>query len=231
MTSSAFFLWTLGFPERADLRGQRAIAAARDLRHPYSLAYALYHVAFIDLWNLNIEGVARNAAELHTVATTYGYSIWEALAIVLEGFVEVVSGEHEAGLSTIEHGIGLYESASAPPVFWGLIMNLRAAACLAGGQPEAAERFVNTALEFTPETSGMLTAAAVTRPMCWSLWAPSTTRSAGMSVPSRRPPKWEPCSHNSPLRPASSRRRRLVNASRRWGRSMPPSPKATDIRF
>lgn len=163
MTSSAFFLWTLGFPERADLRGQRAIAAARDLRHPYSLAYALYHVAFIDLWNLNIEGVARNAAELHTVATTYGYSIWEALAIVLEGFVEVVSGGHEAGLSTIEHGIGLYESASAPPVFWGLIMNLRAAACLAGGQPEAAERFVNTALEFTPEASGMLTAAAVTK--------------------------------------------------------------------
>ena len=41
LTTSGFFLWLSGFPDRAVARADRAIALATDIDHPYSLAYAL----------------------------------------------------------------------------------------------------------------------------------------------------------------------------------------------
>ena len=38
-TTSAFFLWTLGYPDKAVARAQEAISMATQLEHPYTLAY------------------------------------------------------------------------------------------------------------------------------------------------------------------------------------------------
>jgi hypothetical protein len=42
LTTSAFFLWLLGCPDRAVGRAEPAVALATELNHPYSLAYAFY---------------------------------------------------------------------------------------------------------------------------------------------------------------------------------------------
>ena len=42
-TTSAFFLWMLGCPNKAVARAEEAIALAARLQHPYTLAYVKFH--------------------------------------------------------------------------------------------------------------------------------------------------------------------------------------------
>lgn len=154
LTTSAFILWTLGFPDRAMARAEQAIEAARALDHPYSLAYALFHVAHIHAMDHDLEGVATCVPEQLAVSRRYGYLIWEALAVVLSGFLRVAGGDG-GGLDEIERGMEMYETASAPPVFWPLVLNLRTSACLVAGRPDLAEGYVDEALGVLPEDSPM----------------------------------------------------------------------------
>ena len=85
LTTSGFFLWFLGHPDRAVGRADRAIALATDLDHPYSLAYAFYHAGFLHLWRREPEVVADRAASALRVAETSDLPIWRALANVPAG--------------------------------------------------------------------------------------------------------------------------------------------------
>ena len=161
MTTSAFFLWWMGFPDRAAVRAEQAIAAARTTGHAYSLAYAIYHVAFLETWNLRIERLPELAEELGVLARRHDFLIWEALSIVLDGLVMIVGGESKAGLDTIERGIQLYESASAPPAFWSSILLLRANACLLGGEIDDARRFAEEAADVIGGDDGQFAPIAV----------------------------------------------------------------------
>ena len=46
----ALFLWMSGYPDTAERRAAASIALAERLGHPYSLAYAVFHAAMLDLW-------------------------------------------------------------------------------------------------------------------------------------------------------------------------------------
>ena len=161
MTTSAFFLWWMGFPDRAGARAEQAIAAARTTGHAYSLAYAIYHVAFLETWNLRIDRLPDLAEELGMLARRHDFLIWEALSIVLDGVVMIAGGESSDGLETIERGIQLYESASAPPAFWSSILLLRANACLMGGEIGGARRFAEEAANVIGGDDGQFAPIAV----------------------------------------------------------------------
>ena len=49
-TTSAFLLWSLGFPDRAVERAARAVELAEQMNHPFTLAYTRFHVGLLDLW-------------------------------------------------------------------------------------------------------------------------------------------------------------------------------------
>jgi predicted ATPase len=161
LCASAFFLWFLGHLERADIRAARGVEVARHLDHPYSIAFALFHAALFDVWSGRIAPVQARADELLVLAREHHWAIWEALAIVLDGLVEVASGSHDDGLATIERGIGMYESASAPPVFWPLLLNIRAKAFLIAGRPAESERMADEALTVLPDDNAMYIGSAV----------------------------------------------------------------------
>jgi tetratricopeptide (TPR) repeat protein len=146
LCASSFLLWFLGHLERADARAVGALDAARGLDHPYSIAFALYHVALLHLWNHQLDRVSALSEELLSLARTHQWSIWEALGVMLDGVIEVASGQPDDGLAAIERGIGIYESTSAPPIFWPLIMNIRAAAFLMANRPVEAEQMADIAL-------------------------------------------------------------------------------------
>lgn len=163
LCASAFFLWFLGHLDRADVRAARAMEAARQIDHPYSLAFALFHAALFDLWSGRIDRVEAHADELLTLSRTHRWVIWEALAIVLEGFVKVAAGHHGEGLTSIEVGFGMYESASAPPIFWPLILNIRAEAFVASGRPLEAEQMADAALAVLPPDNAMYLGSAMAK--------------------------------------------------------------------
>lgn len=163
LCASAFFLWFLGHLDRADLRAARAVESARALDHPYSIAFALFHAALLDLWNHRIDRVAGQAAELLDLARLHRWGIWEAVATIFEGVIAVAGGNHDEGLATIEQGISLYEAASAPPIFWPLIMNIRSRAFLMSGRITEAEQMADTALAILPPDTALYIPSALAK--------------------------------------------------------------------
>jgi hypothetical protein len=131
---SGLVRWMGGFPDTAVDRMDAAVRVARDLDHPYSIAYALHHAALLDLWRGDFDSVAARGAESRALATTHDYPTWLALAFVLGGAAEVASGAREEGLRSIEQGFEAYRGLSTPPVFWPALLTIRASAYGLAGQ-------------------------------------------------------------------------------------------------
>jgi len=65
-TTSAFALWSLGYPDRAVEHGAHALHVAEEIGHPFTSAYALFHVALLDLWRGDWERVNERAPVICT---------------------------------------------------------------------------------------------------------------------------------------------------------------------
>jgi predicted ATPase/class 3 adenylate cyclase len=134
-TTSAFFLWWLGFPERAVQRADRAIAAATALNHPFTIAYALFHTGSLHLWRGEMGLVQERAQAMLQVAEQHGFQIWGSLATMLLGATQMALGQPEQGLAKIEQGFAVYRGFKSPPVFYPQLIGIRAAAYAQAGRP------------------------------------------------------------------------------------------------
>jgi TOMM system kinase/cyclase fusion protein len=72
----ALSLWHLGRPDRARSWGERAIHLARDLGHPFTLAFAFGAGAELGLYLQDAEFVRREALALHGLAAEFGFPLW-----------------------------------------------------------------------------------------------------------------------------------------------------------
>src|SRR5581483_6544479 len=71
-------LWILGYPDKGLVTSKRAVQLARDISHPYSLAYAtLFHSVLRGLLG-EIDVAAQIAEETVTVSKKYGFPVWAA---------------------------------------------------------------------------------------------------------------------------------------------------------
>jgi hypothetical protein len=141
----------LGFPDRAIARAASALEVAKVLDHPYSTAYALHHIAFLDLWRFELGAVLARSEELLGVANAHDYAIWRALGIVLNGTARVGLGEPDHGMAQVERGFLLYRGLKTPPVFWPALLMVRAAACGMAGRVEEGLAHLREAEETLPE--------------------------------------------------------------------------------
>jgi predicted ATPase len=145
--TSGMLLWQCGAVERGTARVSDALDLARHLDHPFSLAWALYHNGFLALNRYRFGECIQYAHELARVSDENDYLLWRTLATVLEGFSRTAMGEVEVGMSKLEAAIDLYQGLSAPPIFWPLILSLRAAALSMVGQPGEALMLIDEAIE------------------------------------------------------------------------------------
>jgi predicted ATPase/class 3 adenylate cyclase len=143
---SSLLLWQGGWPDQAADRADDALALARGLNHPFSLAYALYHVAFLQLNRQRLEPAHHHATELAAVATENDYPVWRALSSVLLGVVSCALGSAKEGLALTEAGLILYSGLTTPPVFWAPLLALRSIAFAMAGQPQRALELVDEAI-------------------------------------------------------------------------------------
>jgi hypothetical protein len=93
-------------------------------------------------------GRARDAME---VAEEHDFPIWSAVSRVLEGAATAGRGEADEGLARIDDGIARYEGLRTPPVFWPLILSVRARASALAGRPAEGLEPIRDALEQTGE--------------------------------------------------------------------------------
>jgi predicted ATPase len=133
--------------ETAVARITGSLEIAREIEHPYSIAYALYHNGFLALNRGRFEECLQLADELAEVANENDYVLWRTLATVLEGVARTALGELEEGLALAEAGIDLYQGLTTPPIFWPLILGLRALVHGMAGQPQRAIELIDEAIE------------------------------------------------------------------------------------
>jgi predicted ATPase/class 3 adenylate cyclase len=148
-TTSALLLWLLGSPARAAERAAKALELAAQLNHPFSLAYARFHVGLLDLWRRDYELVHARANGTLEVAEEHDYPLWRALAFALQGAAITGVGRSEEGLARIDRGIALYQGLKTPPVFWPLLLSVKAGAFVQSDRPESGLDLIDQAIAIT----------------------------------------------------------------------------------
>ena len=130
----ALFLWMSGYPDTAQRRSAASIALAERLGHPYSLAYAVFHAAMLDLWSGRIDAAGEQARRVVQIAGELEYAVWHASGLIVEGVTVAALGRPDEGLELTDRGIGLYENLRTPPIFWPQVLGLRAQALAHAGR-------------------------------------------------------------------------------------------------
>ena len=123
---SVFVLWAIGHPARAVERGAGALRIAAELHHPYTAAYALFHVAFLDIWRRDWASVHERHAQVREIAEEHDYQVWRALALIFLGVSEAALGRPAEGMALSDQGIARYQDLTTPPVFWPMVLSVRA---------------------------------------------------------------------------------------------------------
>lgn len=155
-TTTAFGLWLLGEPDRSVEIMTRAVEIAWKLNHPYTLAYTLYHAAFLDLWKRDYESVVARTADAIRTSDEHGYQVWRAVSSVLQGTALIALGSREEGLLLSDQGIALYRQLSTPPVFWPFVLSIRARGSALAGRPADGLPLVEQALEMLGDRHNLL---------------------------------------------------------------------------
>jgi len=132
---SALLHWQFGFPETADVRAARALELAAQLDHPYSRAYATFHVGLLDMWCGRIALSRQRAQALAEIAAAHDYGIWAATALVLEGAARAEDGDTQEAVAVMQRGLALYRERPTPPVFWPLVLSLNGMVLIRAGRP------------------------------------------------------------------------------------------------
>jgi predicted ATPase len=154
LTTSAFTLWMLGYPDRGLERANEAIAVATGLEHPFTLAYGLFHAGYLHLWRREPDLVRDRAQRLLQLVDEHDFPIWRALGTCLLGAADTAMGQVEEGLAKVRQGIDLYQGLKTPPVFWPMLRALEAGAYAQAGRVEDALGLVDEALEIASRGSG-----------------------------------------------------------------------------
>jgi predicted ATPase len=102
---AAWALWVLGYPAQALARIHEALALAHELSHPYSLAYARFHAAFVSQYRRDVLAVHEHAEAAVALATAQGFPLIVAYGTSLRGWTLALQGQGEAGLSQLRQGI------------------------------------------------------------------------------------------------------------------------------
>ncbi|QUN32146.1 AAA family ATPase (plasmid) [Cupriavidus sp. KK10] len=117
-------LWLQGFPAQASKAAQEALALARRLSHPFSLALGLAFAA--ELHQLRHETqLARECADATiTLSTEQGFPFWLAWGTILRGWALAEQGSSEEGIAQIREGLAAYQATGAElgrPYFLALL--------------------------------------------------------------------------------------------------------------
>jgi predicted ATPase len=144
-------LFCLGYPEQASLQSNAAVAEARRLAHPTSLAVNL---AFGARW-LSLVGDNSTLGEwtdqLIAVSTEQSFAYWRALGTIYRGWVAVINGDVAEGISLLRNGVAAHRATGAEtgtPYHFALL----AAACEIAGKVEEALFLLDEALQIANRT-------------------------------------------------------------------------------
>jgi DNA-binding winged helix-turn-helix (wHTH) protein/tetratricopeptide (TPR) repeat protein len=105
-------LWMLGCADQALARANQAQALARELEHPFSLAFAAYFRGTLCMFRREYVNVLAAVDALESVADEHGFAFFRSMGCMLRGSALAFQGEVALGLATFQRAWSL----SADPI-------------------------------------------------------------------------------------------------------------------
>jgi class 3 adenylate cyclase/predicted ATPase len=155
-------LFCLGYPDQALARSNAAIAEARRLAHPPSLAAILAHGARLLSLVGDNAALGERADQLVSMATEQGFPFWRAQGAIYRGWVRVKNGDVAEGISLLRSGSIAYRATGAE-TWVALHTALLAEACDLVGQIEDGLTLLDDALRMAERTGERWFAAELNR--------------------------------------------------------------------
>jgi predicted ATPase len=144
-------LFCLGYSDQALAQSNAAIAEARRLAHPPSLALSLsVGSRLLSLVGDNA-ALDERAGELVAMATEQGFPHWRAEGTIFRGWVTVKNGDVAEGTSLLRSGSAAYRAAGAE-IWMPHYIALLAEACEIAGRIEEAVTLLDDALQIAERT-------------------------------------------------------------------------------
>jgi class 3 adenylate cyclase/predicted ATPase len=158
----AIVLFCLAFPDQALAQSNAAIAEARRLAHPPSLAVSLALGARLLSVVGEYAGLNERADELVAVATEQGLPYWRALGTIFRGCAKVNNGDLIDGMSLLRSGSADYRATGAEAWVPHHIA-LLSGACEIEGKIEEGLTLLDAALQIVERTGGRWLEAELNR--------------------------------------------------------------------
>ena len=142
----AWALWYLGYPEQALKRSQAAVALARRVAHPFSLAWALEAASWLHWYRREGQEAYALADEAVTLSLQQEFPHWIAMGLQRRGEALRLLGQWEEGTTQLQQGLEGYRATGAAGG-WARGLAELARSCLHWGQYEEGLRLADEALE------------------------------------------------------------------------------------
>jgi DNA-binding SARP family transcriptional activator len=101
----AVLLCCLGYPDQAKQYAETALALARQLAHPMTLAYALIFAAYVSIGRRDDSTTSLIADEVVTLCRRYDMPYFLYIGLAIQGLSLAARGELEVGIARIRAGI------------------------------------------------------------------------------------------------------------------------------
>ena len=144
-------LFCLGFPDQALASNRAAIAEARRLAHPPSLALSLGFGAILPSLVGDDAVLCERLDELAAVVAEHGFSVYRASELILRGWLKVKNDHVTEGMFLLRSGSTAYR-AIGQEAWTPYFISLLAAACETAGQIEEGLALLGEALQIVGRT-------------------------------------------------------------------------------
>lgn len=132
----AVLLWTTGYVDTALARAGESIALAREVNHPYSLAFALALFGVQLRYRHDTQRMVPVTEELLRLTGDWGFVYWQAEATLMEAWILASQGKPEAAFDRIAASLGMFRSRGVDVQPYYLITEAEIAN--AAGRPDRA---------------------------------------------------------------------------------------------
>ncbi len=113
LANAAFALWFQGYPDQSLKKSQDALAMARALAHPFTLATALIHATALHQHRREPDEAVALAEELMDMSTEKEFDFWAAAAQVFQGWGWLALEQTEAGMDRLQRGLTGYRASGS----------------------------------------------------------------------------------------------------------------------
>jgi DNA-binding SARP family transcriptional activator len=105
--------WFLGYPGQARQRSEEALGLARELGHPFVLAFALAFASLLYVYRREVQAARERAEVTIAISSEHGIALWLAAGMGAMGWVLAEEGELDEGIAQHLRGQAMLQAIGA----------------------------------------------------------------------------------------------------------------------